>query len=52
MTTQRSSCGRHISLLVHGLSAVVPLATAIPLGIYNFCEGMTNVESAAVAGDS
>jgi AGZA family xanthine/uracil permease-like MFS transporter len=27
------------------------LATAIPLGIYNFTEGMTNVESAAVAGD-
>jgi AGZA family xanthine/uracil permease-like MFS transporter len=39
--------------LGHGLSAVAPLlATAIPLGIYNFCEGMTNVESAAVAGDS
>ena len=27
------------------------LATAIPLGIYNFTEGMTNVESAAAAGD-
>ena len=27
------------------------LATAIPLGVYNFTEGMTNVESAAVAGD-
>jgi adenine/guanine/hypoxanthine permease len=40
-------------LLISGLSAVAPLlATAIPLGIYNFCEGMTNVESAAVAGDS
>jgi AGZA family xanthine/uracil permease-like MFS transporter len=35
-----------------GLSDVAPLlATAIPLGIYNFTEGMTNVESAAVAGD-
>ena len=28
------------------------LATAIPLGIYNFTEAMTNVESAATAGDS
>ncbi len=28
------------------------LATAIPLGIYNFTEGMTNVESASVAGDN
>jgi AGZA family xanthine/uracil permease-like MFS transporter len=35
-----------------GLANVAPLlATAIPLGIYNFTEGMTNVESAAVAGD-
>ncbi|MGH3826613.1 MAG: regulator [Pseudonocardiaceae bacterium] len=43
----------NVSLLVKGLSAVAPLlATAIPLGIYNFCEGMTNVESATVAGDS
>lgn len=38
--------------LVQGLTDVAPLlATAIPLGIYNFTEGMTNVESAAVAGD-
>ena len=36
-----------------GLADVAPLlATAIPLGIYNFTEGMTNVESASVAGDS
>ena len=28
------------------------LATAIPLGVYNFTEGMTNVESAAAAGDN
>ncbi|MGH3977224.1 MAG: hypothetical protein ACRDS9_28510, partial [Pseudonocardiaceae bacterium] len=43
----------NVDLLVSGLSAVAPLlATAIPLGIYNFCEGMTNVESAAVAGDN
>ena len=35
-----------------GLSHIGPLlATAIPLGIYNFTEGMTNVESASAAGD-
>lgn len=35
-----------------GLQDVAPLlATAIPLGIYNFTEAMTNVESAAAAGD-
>jgi adenine/guanine/hypoxanthine permease len=40
-------------LLAHGLSDIGPLlATAIPLGIYNFTEGMTNVESAAAAGDN
>jgi adenine/guanine/hypoxanthine permease len=39
--------------LGHGLREVSPLlATAIPLGIYNFTEGMSNVESAAAAGDS
>jgi len=39
--------------LGNGLAEVAPLlATAIPLGIYNFMEGMSNVESAAVAGDS
>jgi AGZA family xanthine/uracil permease-like MFS transporter len=39
--------------LGHGLANVAPLlATAIPLGIYNFTEGMTNVESASVAGDN
>lgn len=38
--------------LGEGLVDVAPLlATAIPLGIYNFTEGITNVESAAVAGD-
>jgi AGZA family xanthine/uracil permease-like MFS transporter len=38
--------------LVNGLQDIGPLlATAIPLGIYNFTEGMTNVESAAAAGD-
>jgi AGZA family xanthine/uracil permease-like MFS transporter len=36
-----------------GLSEVSPLlATAIPLGIYNFTEGMSNVESASAAGDA
>ncbi len=35
------------------LSDIFPLlATAIPLGIYNFTEGMNNVESAEAAGDS
>jgi AGZA family xanthine/uracil permease-like MFS transporter len=43
----------NIDLLGHGLSAISPLlATAIPLGIYNFTEAMSNVESAAAAGDS
>ena len=43
----------NLGLLGHGLSAISPLlATAIPLGIYNFTEAMTNVESAAAAGDS
>lgn len=39
-------------LLFTGVSHIGPLlSTAIPLGIYNFTEGMTNVESASVAGD-
>jgi AGZA family xanthine/uracil permease-like MFS transporter len=43
----------NFSRLGHGLSEVSPLlATAIPLGIYNFTEGMSNVESAAAAGDA
>jgi AGZA family xanthine/uracil permease-like MFS transporter len=38
--------------LFKGMSAVAPyLVTAIPLGIYNFFETMSNVESAAAAGD-
>jgi AGZA family xanthine/uracil permease-like MFS transporter len=42
-----------LSHLVNGLKDVAPLlATAIPLGVYNFTEAMTNVESAAAAGDS
>jgi adenine/guanine/hypoxanthine permease len=40
-------------LLADGLSEMSPLlATAIPLGVYNFTEAMTNVESAATAGDN
>ena len=36
-----------------GLANVAPLlATAIPLGIYNFTEAMNNVESASAAGDN
>ena len=35
-----------------GLSDIGPLlVTAVPLGIYNFTEGMNNVESASAAGD-
>jgi AGZA family xanthine/uracil permease-like MFS transporter len=42
-----------LDLLIDGLRDVAPLlATAIPLGVYNFTEAMTNVESAAAAGDS
>jgi AGZA family xanthine/uracil permease-like MFS transporter len=38
--------------LIDGLQDMSPLlATAIPLGVYNFTEAMTNVESAATAGD-
>lgn len=41
-----------IDLLIDGLRDMAPLlATAIPLGVYNFTEAMTNVESAASAGD-
>lgn len=42
-----------LDLLLNGLKDVAPLlATAIPLGVYNFTEAMTNVESAAAAGDN
>ncbi|MFI7585584.1 regulator [Spongisporangium articulatum] len=41
-----------LDLLINGLKDISPLlATAIPLGVYNFTEAMTNVESAAAAGD-
>lgn len=40
-------------LLLDGLGNLVPLlATAIPLGVYNFTEAMSNVESASAAGDN
>nr|WP_225438020.1 regulator [Candidatus Frankia nodulisporulans] len=43
----------HFDRLLDGLRDISPLlATAIPLGVYNFTEGMTNVESAASAGDN
>ena len=43
----------HVDLLLNGLGDLAPLlATAIPLGVYNFAEAMSNVESAAAAGDS
>ena len=41
----------HFDLLFTGLGNLAPLlATAIPLGVYNFAEAMSNVESAAAAG--
>ena len=43
----------NITQLGHGLNEISSLlATAIPLGVYNFTEAMSNVESAAAAGDS
>jgi AGZA family xanthine/uracil permease-like MFS transporter len=42
-----------IDMLFQGLSNLAPLlGTAIPLGVYNFTEAMSNVESAAAAGDN
>src|SRR5215210_4493917 len=42
-----------VDMLFSGLGDLAPLlATAIPLGVYNFTEAMSNVESAAAAGDS
>jgi len=39
--------------VITGLANIAPLlVTAIPLGIYNFTEGMNNVESASAAGDN
>jgi len=43
----------NISNLAQGLKEFAPLlATAIPMGIYNFTEAMNNTESAAAAGDN
>jgi AGZA family xanthine/uracil permease-like MFS transporter len=52
-----SAFGLHLPIpsghFLTGLSNIGPLlVTAIPLGIYNFTEGMNNVESASAAGDS
>ena len=52
-----SAFGIHLPLpsanFITGLANIAPLlVTAIPLGIYNFTEGMNNVESASAAGDS
>ncbi|MBI2752629.1 MAG: regulator [Betaproteobacteria bacterium] len=49
--------GLHVPLfssdVFTGLGNIAPLlATAIPLGIYNFTEAMNNVESASAAGDN
>jgi adenine/guanine/hypoxanthine permease len=42
-----------LDLLMSGLAHLAPLlGTAIPLGVYNFTEAMSNVESAAAAGDN
>ncbi len=42
-----------LDMLFSGLSNLAPLlGTAIPLGVYNFTEAMSNVESAAAAGDN
>ncbi|MGK2880024.1 MAG: regulator [Mycobacterium sp.] len=42
-----------VDMLLSGLSDLAPLlGTAIPLGVYNFTEAMSNVESAAAAGDN
>jgi AGZA family xanthine/uracil permease-like MFS transporter len=51
------SLGLHLPLpsgdVLVGLAGIAPLlVTAIPLGIYNFTEGMNNVESAEAAGDT
>jgi AGZA family xanthine/uracil permease-like MFS transporter len=57
VTESFSKFGLHLPVpsgdVFAGLQDVAPLlATAIPLGIYNFTEAMNNVESAAAAGDN
>ncbi|HEY9311109.1 regulator [Williamsia sp.] len=44
---------QRFDMLFDGLADLAPLlGTAIPLGIYNFTEAMSNVESASAAGDN
>ncbi|MDY6808018.1 MAG: regulator [Actinomycetota bacterium] len=44
---------QRLDMLFSGLGDLAPLlGTAIPLGVYNFTEAMSNVESAAAAGDN
>jgi adenine/guanine/hypoxanthine permease len=57
VTDSFAQVGLHLpvpgSEVLSGLTNVLPLlVTAIPLGVYNFTEGMNNVESASVAGDN
>jgi adenine/guanine/hypoxanthine permease len=52
-----SQFGLHLPIpggeVFSGLASIGPLlVTAIPLGVYNFTEGMNNVESASAAGDN
>jgi AGZA family xanthine/uracil permease-like MFS transporter len=52
-----SKFGLHVPIpsadFLAGLSDIGPLlVVAVPLGIYNFTEGMNNVESASAAGDN
>ena len=54
--TSLGTFGLHLPVpsldVLTGLRDIGPLlVTAIPLGIYNFTEGMNNVESASAAGD-
>ena len=57
VTASFGKFGIHLPLpsgdVIAGLANIAPLlVTAIPLGIYNFTEGMNNVESASAAGDN
>ena len=50
---RRHPVAEHRPAAATAWSGISPLlATAIPLGIYNFTEAMSNVESAAAAGDN
>ncbi len=56
VTLALAKFGLHLPLpsadFLAGLADIGPiLVVAVPLGIYNFTEGMNNVESAAAAGD-